>query len=345
MVAPPGNQVENGENKPQPVASGETGLLDNKFTSMHIINPLFLSSWSIIDLLSADEFSLDQFAEFAQNSGFHGVEFIDRHFPDFTREFQASLIKSIKKTGIQATLGLTTDFTIENTEALQSQIEYILNMLEFAAKLDSKAVRVLLGGADSLIQKWLKKIVRSNTNAFTLDSIKKQKFLTSKLQGKKIFQLAHKILIKNKKPKPLKNIAVKEKIIKSFERILPIAEKYNLNLAIENHWGVSAYTDNILQIIDHFRSQNLGTCPDFGNFTVHQNRYSELEKLLPYAKEVHAKSYQFNTNGEEISVDYQKCISIVKSTGFKGPLVVEYEGGGDKLKNSLRTQELVLKYL
>jgi len=29
MVATPGNQAENGENKPQPVASGETGLLDS----------------------------------------------------------------------------------------------------------------------------------------------------------------------------------------------------------------------------------------------------------------------------------------------------------------------------
>jgi hypothetical protein len=29
-VAPPGNQAVNGENKPQPVASGETGLLDSK---------------------------------------------------------------------------------------------------------------------------------------------------------------------------------------------------------------------------------------------------------------------------------------------------------------------------
>jgi len=28
MVATPGNLVENGENKPQPVASGETWLLD-----------------------------------------------------------------------------------------------------------------------------------------------------------------------------------------------------------------------------------------------------------------------------------------------------------------------------
>jgi hypothetical protein len=28
-VAPPGNQAANGENKPQPVASGETGLLDS----------------------------------------------------------------------------------------------------------------------------------------------------------------------------------------------------------------------------------------------------------------------------------------------------------------------------
>jgi hypothetical protein len=29
-VAPPGNQAVNGENKPQPVVSGETGLLDSK---------------------------------------------------------------------------------------------------------------------------------------------------------------------------------------------------------------------------------------------------------------------------------------------------------------------------
>jgi hypothetical protein len=28
-VAPPGNQAANGENKPQPVISGETGLLDS----------------------------------------------------------------------------------------------------------------------------------------------------------------------------------------------------------------------------------------------------------------------------------------------------------------------------
>jgi len=28
VVAPPGNQAENGENEPQPVALGETGLLD-----------------------------------------------------------------------------------------------------------------------------------------------------------------------------------------------------------------------------------------------------------------------------------------------------------------------------
>ena len=29
MVAPPGNQAANGENKPQPAASEETGLLDS----------------------------------------------------------------------------------------------------------------------------------------------------------------------------------------------------------------------------------------------------------------------------------------------------------------------------
>jgi sugar phosphate isomerase/epimerase len=309
------------------------------------MNPLFLSSLSIIDLISAQKFNLDQFAGFARDNGFDGVEFNDRHFPNFTHEFQASLIESLQESGIQTTLGLTTDFAINNADVLESQITYILNMLEFAVRLDSKVVRIFLGGADSLTQKLVKKIVHSKTNTFTLDSIKKQKFLTSKLQGRRLFQLAHQILIKNKKPKPFKSPAIKEKVIKSLERILPVAEKYDVDLAIENHWGISSYTKNILQIIEHFRSKNLGTCPDFGNFSIHQNRYTELQKLLPYAKEVHAKSYQFNTNGEEISFDYQKCISLVKSSGFKGPMVIEYEGRGDKLRNSFKTRELILRYL
>jgi hypothetical protein len=42
-VAPPGNQAANGENKPQPVISGETGLLD----SINRLDPYRLTRWAV----------------------------------------------------------------------------------------------------------------------------------------------------------------------------------------------------------------------------------------------------------------------------------------------------------
>jgi len=35
-VAPPGNQAANGENKYQPIVSGETGLLDSYFMNHYV---------------------------------------------------------------------------------------------------------------------------------------------------------------------------------------------------------------------------------------------------------------------------------------------------------------------
>ena len=129
------------------------------------------------------------------------------------------------------------------------------------------------------------------------------------------------------------------------DSILPEAQKKSIPLAIENHWGVTALAENILEIIHFYDSDFLGTCPDFGNFTIHQNRYTELKKLMPFAKEVHAKSYKFNNDGEEPAIDYEQCISIIRQSNFSGPLIVEYEGTGNMLKNSLKTRDLILRYL
>lgn len=312
---------------------------------MKNLHPIYLSSWSVKNLIAAQKFNLHQLPKFALDNGFQGVEFIDRHFPNSTMEFQLQLLAAKQRTRLDATLGLTTDFTIQENTEQKRQIKYVLNMLDFAAKLEARSIRILLGGTDSIFQKWAKKFSGKKRSGSTLESIKRQKALTSKLQCTRLFFLLHKILIQSKKPRPFKNEKIKRQIIDALGAILPTAEKYKLNLAIENHWGVTACTENILHIVNFFNSQFLGTCPDFGNFTVHQNKYDELKKLLPFAKEIHAKSYQFNTDGEETSINYSRCIELVKSSNFEGPLVVEYEGNGDQVLNSLTTRALILKYL
>ena len=47
---------------------------------------------------------------------------------------------------------------------------------------------------------------------------------------------------------------------------------------------------------------------------------------MPYAKGVSAKSYDFDEDGYETAIDYEKMIRIVQKSGYKGYIGIEYEG-------------------
>jgi len=51
--------------------------------------------------------------------------------------------------------------------------------------------------------------------------------------------------------------------------------------------------------------------------------------MMPYAKGVSAKSHDFDESGNETGIDFYKMLSIVKDSGYKGYIGIEYEG--DKL--------------
>jgi sugar phosphate isomerase/epimerase len=68
--------------------------------------------------------------------------------------------------------------------------------------------------------------------------------------------------------------------------------------------------------------------------------------LLPYAKGVSAKTYDFDADGEQPLLDYKKLIAIVKDSGFKGYMGIEYEGLNQPEFDGVRkTQNLLSKYL
>ena len=45
---------------------------------------------------------------------------------------------------------------------------------------------------------------------------------------------------------------------------------------------------------------------------------------MPYAHAVSAKSYHFDENGDETSIDYIQMMDIVKRAGYKGYVGIEY---------------------
>ena len=47
---------------------------------------------------------------------------------------------------------------------------------------------------------------------------------------------------------------------------------------------------------------------------------------MPYAHAVSAKSYDFDDEGNETSIDYKRMMQIVKRSGYQGYVGIEYEG-------------------
>jgi sugar phosphate isomerase/epimerase len=105
-----------------------------------------------------------------------------------------------------------------------------------------------------------------------------------------------------------------------------------INIIVENHGGLSSngeWLAGVMKMVDHKR---VGTLPDFGNFIINRrtgeeyDRYKGVELLMPFAKGVSAKSNVFDTEGNERNMDYFRLLNIVKNSGYKGFIGVEYEG-------------------
>jgi L-ribulose-5-phosphate 3-epimerase len=110
-------------------------------------------------------------------------------------------------------------------------------------------------------------------------------------------------------------------------RLCEFAADHKLNVIVENHGGLSSNPEWLTAVIKDVNLPNCGTLPDFGNFPPEIDRYEAVDMLMPYAKSVSAKSYDFDENGDETRIDYYRMLKIVLDSGYNGYVNVEYEGG------------------
>jgi L-ribulose-5-phosphate 3-epimerase len=98
-----------------------------------------------------------------------------------------------------------------------------------------------------------------------------------------------------------------------------------INVIVENHGGLSsngAWLAGVMKLVNHPRC---GTLPDFGNFEKY-DAYQGVSELMPWAKAVSAKTFDFNEQGEETTLDYRRFMKIVLDGDFRGWVGIEYEG-------------------
>ena len=132
--------------------------------------------------------------------------------------------------------------------------------------------------------------------------------------------------------------------------------KNEVSVIVENHGGLSSHAGHLADVMKQVDSKWAGTLPDFGNFCIsHENNarwgetcveeydpYKGTRELMPYAKGVSAKTYAFDEEGNETSLDYLRLMKIVKESGFNGGYVgIEFEGSTDAEEGIMATKKLL----
>lgn len=124
--------------------------------------------------------------------------------------------------------------------------------------------------------------------------------------------------------------------------VLPVAIASGVKLAIENHGGLSADPQVLIDLATHFGSPFLGVCVDVGNFA--GDAAEGVRRLAPHALHVHAKAWAFDARGEETSIDYAACLAALRAAGYDGVISIEYEGDGEAAAGVRAARRLIERH-
>ena len=134
--------------------------------------------------------------------------------------------------------------------------------------------------------------------------------------------------------------------LQGFNLVTQYAASKRVQLAFENHGGISENPDMVVRMVHWVNSRWFGTCPDFG-WLADGDRLSGLAKLIPLALHMHAKSHRFDETGCEPKIDFGAIGNICVRSGYSGFISVEYEGSGsveERLAGVEATAALVRRY-
>lgn len=146
----------------------------------------------------------------------------------------------------------------------------------------------------------------------------------------------------------------KQAAVDGLGRLAEFAKDFDINVLVENHGGYSSDGKWLSGVMKRVDMDNCGTLPDFGNFCIRRDQdsdckeeydiYKGVKELMPYAKGVSAKSYDFDKEGYETTINFAKMLKIIKDSGFTGYIGIEYEG--DELSESegiMATKQLLMR--
>ena len=117
-------------------------------------------------------------------------------------------------------------------------------------------------------------------------------------------------------------------------------------LGLENHGGITARAERIIQIVRATDHPNVGINLDTGNFR--SDPYRQIEMCLPYAVNSQFKVDIRDEDGNHTPSDWDRIVRMFADAGYRGYLALEYEAAEDPFtavpRHLARLRGLAAKY-
>jgi len=117
----------------------------------------------------------------------------------------------------------------------------------------------------------------------------------------------------------------KKLCIEALEEAAVLAGRQGIFLGIENHGGIVAEADDLIDIVRAVNSPWVGINLDTGNFHT-DDPYADLAKCAPYAVNVQFKG-KTSRRGQKGSdpADFSRTFKILREANYQGWVALEYE--------------------
>ncbi len=118
--------------------------------------------------------------------------------------------------------------------------------------------------------------------------------------------------------------------VASLEACCDYASTRGVFLGLENHGGIVATADALLDVVQAVKSPWLGVNLDTGNFRT-EDPYGDLARCAPYAINVQYKVeiQRGNREAPKEPADPARVVTILRDVGYQGFLTLEYEAAED----------------
>lgn len=132
-------------------------------------------------------------------------------------------------------------------------------------------------------------------------------------------------------------------LVEGYNDLVARGREKGIEILIENHWGPSPIPENVVRILDAV--DGLGLLFDTNNWAEGMQQKG-WEMCAKYAKATHVKTFEFDEQGNEPTVDIPKVLHMLVEAGYQGAWGVEScPKDGDEYEGVRKTFALIRRVL